>query len=356
MNLYYLAQKRDPHVVVGAGATLAVRRIGADVWRGFELAPGPRPQLRVRTALKWHPFRQRSETIGWQATAKKDRAILNVGFSAPDADETAVGAVELRPQAAMSPVPMPWSVTPEGLSEELDLTIHVPSRSAGPVFLGVHKALDRQQVLDLCRGRGVEIGPGPKPQILPRPGTEVAYIEQMPPEEWRRLYAADAKIDVDERLWEHYRVGEASDLGVEDESLDFIFSSHVFEHLANPLGHLEIWARKLRPGGRIVAVIPDYVGSKDYACAPSPLEMLIAEYDAGSLEPSRDHYARFAAARGIADGGAKMFRDRRSIHVHFYTHWNMAQLMDEAVRRFGLRSYSIVHTPNHKDFYVVAVR
>jgi hypothetical protein len=264
--------------------------------------------------------------------------------------------LEVRPEPVLSPVRLPWSLQPAVPDVELDLVLHVPANSAGPVFLAVHRALERNELIALCKGRGIEIGPGPKPQVLPSRDVEVSYIEQMPPDEWRRLYGNGSKIEVDDRLWDRYRVGDAHDLPVEDEGLDFIFSSHVFEHLANPLGHLEIWGRKLRKGGRIVAVVPDYVGSKDYASDPSDLAEFIAEYETGDLAPTRAHYARFAKARGIADGGERMWREGRSIHVHFYTHANMASLLEEAMLRFGFAGFSIVHTPNHKDFHLVVVR
>ena len=42
---------------------------------------------------------------------------------------------------------------------------------------------------------------------------------------------------------------------VPDNSLDFIFGSHVFEHLANPIGHLKRWHAKLKPGVTLMHVI-----------------------------------------------------------------------------------------------------
>lgn len=51
--------------------------------------------------------------------------------------------------------------------------------------------------------------------------------------------------------------GDACHLPFVDNSLDYIASSHVLEHVANPVRALAEWARVLRVGGLIYAVIPD---------------------------------------------------------------------------------------------------
>lgn len=358
MNIFFLSEKRDKNVLVTEKAVRNARSLGGEVWRGFDIQPDEAPQIRIRGATAFYPFRLRPQTVGWSLTATGRRARARLAFASPDSEEPAWPAaeVELEPGEVV-PAVLPWRLDrPTSPDAPLDLLIHVPPKSGGPVFLGVHRTLDRSQAIKLCTGRGVEIGPGPHPQILPRAGIDVSYVEQMPPAEWRRLYDPTERIKVDESLWDRYRVGDAHDLPVEDGSLDFIFTSHVFEHLANPIKHLEIWGAKLRKGGRIVAVVPDLAGAKDYAADLSDVRDLVNEYDVGEMAPNAAHYARYAALRGAKDGGKDMFENRRSIHVHFYTHSNMAQLLTEASRRFGFEGFSIVHTNNHKDFYFVVVK
>ena len=45
--------------------------------------------------------------------------------------------------------------------------------------------------------------------------------------------------------------------GVEDESFDFVHSSHCLEHLVEPQEGLANWFRILRPGGHLVITVPD---------------------------------------------------------------------------------------------------
>jgi SAM-dependent methyltransferase len=53
-------------------------------------------------------------------------------------------------------------------------------------------------------------------------------------------------------------VGEATELPmIDDDSYDFLLSSHTIEHTANPLRALREWHRVLRPGALLVIVAPD---------------------------------------------------------------------------------------------------
>lgn len=45
--------------------------------------------------------------------------------------------------------------------------------------------------------------------------------------------------------------------GIEDESFDFVYSSHCLEHMVDPSVALSNWWRILRPGGYLVVVVPD---------------------------------------------------------------------------------------------------
>lgn len=45
--------------------------------------------------------------------------------------------------------------------------------------------------------------------------------------------------------------------GIEDESLDFVHSSHCLEHLDDPTVALTNWLRVLKPGGHIVFTVPE---------------------------------------------------------------------------------------------------
>ncbi len=59
------------------------------------------------------------------------------------------------------------------------------------------------------------------------------------------------------RGWE-IEDGDAHELaGLMPESFDFVYSSHLLEHLADPARALRNWWRVLRPGGYLILYVPD---------------------------------------------------------------------------------------------------
>lgn len=333
----------------------AKRKIDGILYRGFDLSADRRTRLVLRSPLAWHPFRQRPDGTGWGVVAidrcaegsklairLKDRATGEV---------TMEDSVSLLRTLSSIRFPCPFGLPVNISDSDLELTFN--AERGGKAFLAVHRVLDRSEAIDLCRGHGIELGPGLQPQVLPSANRDVVYVERSSPEEWNRLYNEERKLQIDRALWSRYTIGHAYPLPVADESLDFIFSSHVFEHLANPLGHLTHWATKLRSGGIVVGIVPDVAGSKDYVFEPCALEDLFEEYKAGNMEPTLNHYQRWAKYRAPGKDPAEYLKANRSIHVHFYTHHNMASLLNLAVQRLGYSWFNIRHTPNHKDFHFV---
>ncbi len=244
-------------------------------------------------------------------------------------------------------------VVPPTSGESLDLIISVPPQKGAKLFFGIHRVLDRGQMVARCKGTGVEVGPGPKPQILPGAHTSVQYVEQATPDEWQKLYGKDTKVPVDPNLWKLYVVGNADNIPAEPNSLDFVFSSHVIEHLANPLGHLAYWAKLLKPGGVVAAVIPDCSGCKDYIFQPSSMDELNAELLDGSMTPTLAHYKRWAQLRVPNADPAEILKSGRSIHVHFYTPESMEFALRHNYKSLGFKKFSVTSEANHKDFFVV---
>jgi len=84
----------------------------------------------------------------------------------------------------------------------------------------------RDKALEWCQGRGLDVGAGP----WPLPGA--------------------IPIDNDDEA-NAYRLD-----AYEDGSLDFVYSSHCLEHIVNWENALQLWIRKLRPGGVLFLYLP----------------------------------------------------------------------------------------------------
>ncbi len=100
-----------------------------------------------------------------------------------------------------------------------------------------------------CRGRGLDIGSS-TPSL---PGARA--VENTPSE-------------------------HAEDLQEKDDSLDFVFSSHLLEHLSKPFEALDHWINKIKPGGYCFLYLPhpgsDHWSKKNlpfHLWNPNPLEM-----------------------------------------------------------------------------------
>jgi SAM-dependent methyltransferase len=72
-------------------------------------------------------------------------------------------------------------------------------------------------------------------------------------------YSAELIAEARQRGVEHACHGTLDDLarGLGGVKADLIYLHHVFEHLNDPLAFLEECRRHLRPGGRVVTVVPD---------------------------------------------------------------------------------------------------
>ena len=85
-------------------------------------------------------------------------------------------------------------------------------------------------------GEGLDIGGRPDPLTL-----------------YRSLFAQMASV----RTWD-WEDGDAQFLtSLQDGQFDFVHSSHCLEHLVDPRVGLKNWLRVVRPGGYLVATVPD---------------------------------------------------------------------------------------------------
>jgi SAM-dependent methyltransferase len=317
-------------------------------WRGLELQPGSRftiPDVRRFASLRHFPTH-----CDWMMDVPVETS-LRVSVVSTASQATLAERV-YRGGSGFQLLFLPWPRQATGM---IDLVVSCEGSGQAAAFVANHRMLSRKWLYELCTGRGLEIGPGPVPQILPREGTDVSYLEQMPAEEWNRLYNGGGKYPVRPELWGNYIVGEASAPPVEDGSLNFIFGSHVFEHLANPIGHLQRWRSKLAKGGKVIMVVPDLNGTKDSIQHRSSLESLVDEFQRDIWLPETAHYVRHLRRTADDKKLLALMERMESIHVHYYDNLNCQMLLDFAVRELGYADYIIEHTPNHKDFYFVLV-
>ena len=339
-----MLHREDPNLRIEGNVVPAKHDIGEETWRGLDLQA--HSGFTIPDVRRFINFRAFPATCGWMVETPP-KLSLKLSFRDHGTDEELSSRLF---SGSFQPVTLPW---PRSHLGALDIRVEAVGTGRGAIFLANHRALSRDWLIELARGTGVEIGPGPQPQILAGPGVDVSYVEQMPPGEWNELYNKGGKYPVRPELWGNYVVGEASRLPFADGSLDFIFGSHVFEHLVNPIGHLKAWREKLAPGGKVICVVPDLGGTKDALQDRSSFDEWRKEFKQDLWKPTEQHYARHLRLPTDHAFLRDALDRQSSIHAHFYDNLNCQQLLKFAVDQLGYADFFIEHTPNHKDFHFV---
>jgi SAM-dependent methyltransferase len=154
-----------------------------------------------------------------------------------------------------------------------------------------------------------------------------------------RLAALDTLDFAETTLWSSKRrdieprrhlIGEAAGLhGVSDDAYDAVLSSHVLEHISNPLGALLEWRRVVRPGGHIVLIVPHKDATFDHRRPVTTLEHMLQDAAADRDENDTTHLDEVLALHDLerdpAAPSRAVFEQRvrenlttRSMHHHVF--------------------------------------
>ena len=214
----------------------------------------------------------------------------------------------------------------------------------------------REEIGATLRGDVLEVGPGHAP-FPTAPDARVTYADRSVhggrdatwPELVGEPWGPEAQIHVDL---------DVEGLGViADGSFDVVIASHLIEHLANPIRALREFQRVLRPGGRLVLVVPDRTRTFDSVRLPTAFSHLFDEYERQVTEVDEEHIREFCGAifnqPPIHPDEVRAWHDptqldeerfelhrRRTIHVHCWTPEEFAALVAGCLGR-GLMSWAL---------------
>jgi len=89
-------------------------------------------------------------------------------------------------------------------------------------------------------------------------------------------------------------VADAANLSfAQDGTFDFVSSSHVLEHLANPLGAIAEWKRVIKDEGIIYVAVPDMRYTFDCKRDKTTLSHLVDDFEKKVCRTDRSHVAEF---------------------------------------------------------------
>ncbi|WP_164483731.1 class I SAM-dependent methyltransferase [Polaromonas sp. SP1] len=153
---------------------------------------------------------------------------------------------------------------------------------------------------------------------------------------------------------------EASNLErIESARYDFVISSHVLEHVANPLRALSEWVRILKEDGTFILVLPHKDGTFDHRRPVTSLEHLIQDFEQQTGEGDTTHMKEIFELHDLSRdpdaGDMDSFKKRsiknmenRCLHQHVFD----TGLAIEVVNHMGLQILSV---ELFKPFHIVIV-
>ena len=126
--------------------------------------------------------------------------------------------------------------------------------------------------------------------------------------------------------------------GVPDGAYDAVISSHVIEHLANPIAALGHWRRICRQEGLLLMVAPHKQGTFDHRRAITSLDHMIADHEADTGEDDLTHLEETLAlhdlrrdipmARTEFEAARRDNVHTRLIHHHVFVTGSLLALLD----------------------------
>lgn len=200
------------------------------------------------------------------------------------------------------------------------------------------------KAVQLCRGTGLEVGSLHRRLPL---AANVLYLDMCSMAQLRSQYSEDPRVDQIGRV--HLVAKGGSYPFIDDNAFDFVASSHVLEHVANPPRQLQEWLRILRPGGIVYAIVPDMRYCFDRRRSLTTLSHFIEEYERGETRSSLEHYRDYIINTNGEDGIdrdvseehiRRCFEAQESIHVHTFTAESLRGFLDHFA---GLLGCDLVH-------------
>lgn len=211
----------------------------------------------------------------------------------------------------------------------------------------------RCKCADLCRSyvtgaHGVEIG-GPS-RIFSGAGRIPLYdvaakidgLNFSSETVWASELGEDRPFVFGKKVLGRQFVREASHFpDIDTAAFDFVLSSHVIEHLANPLRGLREWGRVLREGGVLVLVVPHKDATFDHRRPVTKFEHILEDFSSDMGEDDKTHIPEVLELhdfdRDLWVDNREEFRARcednmrnRCIHHHVFDTELAIRMVDQA--------------------------
>jgi|RhiMetdeSRZDD1v2_1073273.scaffolds.fasta_scaffold13677_6 SAM-dependent methyltransferase len=205
------------------------------------------------------------------------------------------------------------------------------------------------------RGDGIEVG---GPSVVFQPGRKIP-VYPLVSSLTNYGFKAGPSFEYGDRVGRSYD-WDAISLPVASESCDFVLSSHMLEHAANPIRALLEWRRIIKPGGCLLLVLPDGKWTFDHRRPVTSLEHLLSDFKNETPEDDLTHIQE-AIERTDQEHWSfsdwpewrSVFRnnpEHRQVHHHVFD----MSLADAVVRRAGFDVLASEHLfPYHLVVFAI---
>jgi len=251
---------------------------------------------------------------------------------------------QIRHYPLCGPVPLPWPT--EALLN--------PPR-ANPSEL-------REIAVSTLVGRGLEFGAFASPFPVP-PECRVEYADRFTSEELLLRRYPGQSIDI---VPVSHIASLDSFQGIAAGVFDFIIASHVIEHTRNPVAAIQRAYGALKPGGKLVLVVPDKRLTFDRDRDVTELAHLIEDFEAP--HPDRDllHYVEFYSRafvtpiEGLYARVKTAVEENGDIHFHTWTYDSfkemVAHIQEHIVPWASIWSHPPSEFAEANEFYYVLTK
>ena len=175
-----------------------------------------------------------------------------------------------------------------------------------------------KHIAEFCRGRGIEIGGA---------GNYIEGLDSIKVD--NKDEYVDRKYEIDVRL-------DATNLkSIKDDSVDYVVSVHVLEHISNPLKALVEWHRVVKPGGYIFTAVPQREYTFDRYRTTTTIRHLLEDYhrDVPPNDTAHlDEFGRYSAPL-IYPKGKKMRVANRAVALGLIRYHRGKRLLPLTVKQ-----------------------
>ena len=205
-------------------------------------------------------------------------------------------------------------------------------------------------------GRGIEVGAGDRPFPVPA-SAHILYGDIRKHEELEGYFRTPdlpAVNDVDAQTF----------AGIDNNSLDFVISAHVIEHLRDPISSIVNAIRVLKVGGIHILVVPDMRYTFDRNRPETTLDHVLTDFADGGVSTCRNAYEEhlryvhpYLTGESYSEADIQRHADANVKHwrafdcdFHAWSQAGFAALLDATKQFAAFRVEAMVFVANENIF------